>query len=110
MEFEEEENTSGQKVENSYLRRLIQILQMPSSSLASSTKKGEVKEAFFKSMFAPVDTSDIDSRGFQSICRKCIHFNNARFRDLLMEISLLSQENTIGMFVENLSDLSILFE
>ena len=38
MEFAEEENSAGLQVENSYLRRLIQILQLPSTSLLSKNK------------------------------------------------------------------------
>ena len=87
---------------------------MPSSSLASKAKLNKNREksiqSFFTRIFEPIDTSHIDSRGFQSILKKSVHFNNARFRDLLMEIAMLSRENTLGMFVENLEDLSILFE
>ena len=56
------------------------------------------------------DTSEIDSRGFQSILKKSIHFNNSRYRDILMSITLLSKENTVGMYIEDLKDLAIIFE
>lgn len=58
----------------------------------------------------PADTSELDSKGFQSILRKSIHFNNARYRDLLMEITMLSEENTLSYFVENLVDFGILLD
>ena len=65
MEFEEEENSAGLQVENSYLRRLIQILQLPTTSLLSKYKKqGETDENFLKGWWKNEDTTDIDSRGF----------------------------------------------
>lgn len=113
-EFEDEENIQGQQVEQSYLRRLMQILNTPSNSLLPKpVKKVEDPPTFRKlydKLFGPADTSFVDSRGFQSITKKSLHFNNARFRDILMDISRLSKENTLGNFVENLEDLSILFE
>ena len=44
------------------------------------------------------------------MCHKSVHYNNTRFRDVLMSITMLSKENTLPMFVENLDELSILFE
>ena len=41
MELEEEENELGQTFESSYIRRLMQILQMPSSSLRDTEVKEE---------------------------------------------------------------------
>ena len=51
-----------------------------------------------------------DARGFQSILKKSIHYNTSRYRDMLMATTVLSKENTVGMFIENLSDLEIIFE
>ena len=50
------------------------------------------------------------SMGFNSILHKSVHYNNTRVRDCLMNITMLSQENTLNMFTDNLIELSILFE
>jgi hypothetical protein len=63
-----------------------------------------------KEWMKDADTSEIDSRGFQSILKKSIHFNNSRYRDILMSITLMSKENTVGMYIENLQDLAIIFD
>lgn len=48
--------------------------------------------------------------GFKSVRQKSIHFPRSRFRENLIEISMLCQENSITDFVVNLADLEILFE
>lgn len=47
--------------------------------------------------------------GFKSIRNKSVHFTSSRFRENLMEISMLTQENSIIDFVQNLDDIQILF-
>ena len=117
----------GNEVESAYLRRLMQILQLPTISLASkevnrekaAENKFNIKGCWntmhgwwksFQDWMKDIDTSEIDSRGFQSILKKSIHFNNTRYRDILMSITLMSKENTVGMYIENLQDLSIIFD
>jgi len=41
---------------------------------------------------------------------KSVHYDNTRSRDCLMNITMLSQENTLMMFTDNLIELSLLFE
>ena len=49
-------------------------------------------------------------KGFKSILQKCVHFRNARYRDLLMDIAALSKSCTISKFVDSLDDMEILFD
>ena len=41
--------------------------------------------------------------------KKTLHFPSARFRESLMEIAMLCQENSVNNFVENLADIQVLF-
>jgi hypothetical protein len=105
----------------------MQILQLPTISLATKepeeVKKrkrvlnltgcwDKMKDCWNKwnDLFKEEDTSDIDCRGFQSILKKCVHFSNSRYRDLLMSITVMSKENTVGMYIENLQDLAVIFD
>ena len=47
--------------------------------------------------------------GFKSVRSKSLHFNSSRYRENLMEISMLTQENSIIDFVKSLDDIQILF-
>ena len=47
--------------------------------------------------------------GFKGIRQKSLHFKSSRFRENLMEISMLTQENSLTDFVQNLGDMQILF-
>ena len=47
--------------------------------------------------------------GFKSIMKKSLHFRSARYRESLMEIAMLCQENSTNDFIENLEDIKILF-
>lgn len=49
------------------------------------------------------------SIGFKSVRQKSLHFESSRFRENLMEISMLTEENSIIDFVRNLGDMKILF-
>ena len=51
-----------------------------------------------------------DSKGFKTILKKSVHYNNTRFRDVLMNIVMLSNENTLSMFVDNLDEFAMLLE
>ena len=53
---------------------------------------------------------DNASKGYRSILHKSVNYPNTRFRDILMSTTMLSRENTLSMFVDNLNELSILFE
>ena len=48
--------------------------------------------------------------GFKSIRQKSLHFQSSRFRETLIEMSMLCQQNRISDFVENIGDIEILFE
>ena len=45
------------------------------------------------------------SKGFNSILHKSVHYTNTRVRDCLMNITMLSKENTLNMFTDNLIEL-----
>jgi len=47
--------------------------------------------------------------GFKAIPKKSLHFASSRFRESLMEISMLTQENSLSNFVDNQEDIEILF-
>ena len=49
------------------------------------------------------------SIGFKSVRQKSLHFPSSRFRESLMEISMMTQENSIIDFVSNMEDIEILF-
>ena len=51
------------------------------------------------------------NKGNKSICLKSVHKKNSdlKFRDILMEISMLSEKNSISNFVNNIDDIAILF-
>ena len=51
----------------------------------------------------------IGSIGFKPIRQKSMHFKSSRFRESLMSISLIVEENSITDFVQNLDDMQILF-
>ena len=48
------------------------------------------------------------SSGFRSIMKKSLHATNSRYRECLMEIAMLCDENSMNNFVDNLEDISIL--
>ena len=50
-----------------------------------------------------------EGTGFKSILKKSLYFTNARFRESLMELAMMSRENAINNFVENLDNIKILF-
>ena len=53
---------------------------------------------------------EANAKGFKSILKKSVHFNNNRFRDVLMNITMLSNESTLSMFVDNLDEFAMLLE
>jgi hypothetical protein len=56
-----------------------------------------------------LDGETSSDKGFKSITKKSIHFRSARFRECLMEIGMMTEENSIADFVDNLEDIEILF-
>ena len=49
-------------------------------------------------------------RGLKTICNKTLWFKNSRFRECLMEISLLCQETSFGTFADNIDALNVLLK
>lgn len=47
--------------------------------------------------------------GFRSVRKKSLFFSSSRLRESLMEISMLTRENSIIDFVENIESIEILF-
>ena len=48
--------------------------------------------------------------GFKSILKKSVYFTNQRFRDILMEILNLNENNSISLWLDNLDDFKYLVE
>ena len=46
-----------------------------------------------------------DHQGFKTITKKSLHFRCSRYRECLMEIAMLCEENQISNFIDNVSDL-----
>ena len=55
------------------------------------------------------DHSDCQCKGYFPIALKSVHFAKEKYRDLLIQISLLCRETDITMFVNSLDDLNELF-
>ena len=106
------------------MRRLFQILQMPIPTLASSGKlnivtnlkglsqiiKREKRKWWCQRSKVNTERKVGDAKGFQSILKKSLHFDSSRFRDEMLKLtSLNSSENTMGLFVDDLDDIKILF-
>ena len=114
---EEEEQIYKDTVENSFLRRLIQILKLPTLQLSIPEAKRELtypwrkrrlKEVFlivFGKLCYPRLQDNQDKLQFNSILHRCIWMRNARYREALMSIALLCKENHIQNFVTNIDDV-----
>ena len=128
MALPDEHDIEGLDVENSYLRRLYRILNMPTSDLAFSKdklnkqsggedkkkKKDQARKGLKKFIDwcrkCCADKEGYGHTGFKSIQKKSLHFSNSRFRENLMEIAMLCRENAIDNFLENIGDMEILFK
>ena len=123
MEFSTEPDINGIDVENRYLKRLHRVLNMPTSDLAHSKDKLNKKKSQgilsknncckkITNIAAIMKYSPIMSTGnnFKCILKKSLNFTNARFRESLMEMSMMCRENAINNFVENQDDIQILFK
>ena len=47
----------------------------------------------------------IGKSGFKTIMKKSLHFESTRYRECLMVIAMLCQENSMKDFVDNLDDI-----
>ena len=65
------------------------ILQMPTNSLAGT-----------------FDVNNDRGRGYTSILMKSLSFRDDQFMDLLMEITMVSENATLSWFIGNLDALS----
>ena len=82
-EFEPEENLQGVEIESSYLRRLLQVLRLPTTDLKRNKKPTEEQDfearfvgcigKFKKCLFNEYDQAEGEN-GFKSILQKSIHF------------------------------------
>ena len=50
-----------------------------------------------------------EAEGFQSLLRRSLHLSNSRFKEVLMDIATWTGHNSLGLFVDSLNDLEILF-
>lgn len=48
--------------------------------------------------------------GLKSITRKSLHFKSTRFHEILMEIAMMCQENSLTDFVGDLADFKVLLD
>ena len=46
--------------------------------------------------------------GFKEITRKSLHFTSSRFSEILMEMTIMCQENSLTDFVGDLRDINVL--
>ena len=52
----------------------------------------------------------IGGKGFKTVCNKTLWLKNSRFREVLMQISMLCEETSITTFVDNIDDIQILLK
>ena len=103
-EFPKEQNQHGDDAENGFLRRLHRVLTMPTSDWKNSekarnkvirdTRSTNCCKRFYIWLRLKIGLGDginIDgSIGFKTVRQKSLHFKSSRFRENLMEISMLS--------------------
>ena len=99
-----------------FLSRVIQVAQVPTRWLAVEANVNDIeKQSRFKRFIkwiyqlTSIQQSEDVLTGCQSILKKSVHFENSRQRDQLMQLTVLSKENTLSMYVSSIDDLSILF-
>ena len=125
LEFPDEEDFDGQDVENSYLRRLYRILNLPTGDWVSRDdvmNRAHADKLRRKSLMTRFVTATrkllglghglcdpYRAIGFKSVLQKSVHFKSSRFRESLMELSMLCHESQLMSFVENMEDLETLF-
>ena len=51
-----------------------------------------------------------EAKRFQSILRRSLHLSNSRIKEVLMDIATWTGHNALGLFVDSLDDLEILFK
>ena len=119
MEFEDDEDINGEDKESSFVRRLYRILNMPTGDLANFKDKdnitGKKKEKCCRRLkqycLEKCGRGENEQKELEakSIQKKSMYFKNSRFRDILMELALLCQENAINNFLDNIEDIEVLF-
>ena len=98
-----------------FLSRVIQMTEVPTRWLAVDSNVNALEnQSRFKRLIkwiyqlTSVQQSEDVLTGCQSILKKSVHFENSRQRDQLMQLTVLSKENTLSMYVSSVIDLSIL--
>jgi len=89
------------------------VLITPTEDLAKQDEEEpEEKESSMRRMINWFKKQEVPygQYGFKSILMKCVHFRNARYRDLLMEISMFSEGHNVSQFVDSLDDIDVLFD
>ena len=123
QEFLREKNSNGDELENSYLRRLHRTMSIPTSDWKNSKSEREKITSsasgrscckriniWFKLKLGMGDGIKVEGGiGIKSIRKKSMHFKSSRFRESLMQISMLTEENSLIDFVQTLEDMKILF-
>ena len=51
-----------------------------------------------------------EAKRFQSLLRRSLHLSNSRIKEVLMDIATWTGHNALGLFVDSLDDLEILFK
>ena len=135
MEFPSEEDFNGQDCENKNLRLLYRVLNIPTGDFLHKSSKRDQSRSIqeFEPLFDQANSSKIlmfknrrdwlrskigrgpksserGDFGFKTVLKKSVHINAMRYRECLMEISMLCSENSIENFVDNLQDFTILID
>ena len=131
MDFKPNLEQVGQERENSYLRRLYRVLQLPVGDLKPRTeiiKAGNkmtkrctenprytyVREKMRKLnvwIRYAIGINELPVRvhtGYKSITRKSLNFDGSRYQDTLIQIAKMCKENSLTDFVGDLSDITVL--
>ena len=113
------------KQENPIFRSLYRILIMPTDDLpidktnleynceicTNSRERRKIKLSLRDRIMNTVigNHTDCQCEGYFPITQKSVHFTKEKYRDILIQISLLCRETEITMFVNSLDDLNELF-
>ena len=94
----------------------MQIIQLPTQSFAAPTKKeaieGESAEKKKKNSSQSKEDEMIKyiANSFYSVARRSLYEKNSRTKEVTMNITKESKENTLSTYVGSIQDLKLLFK
>jgi hypothetical protein len=102
-----------------YLKRLLQIILMPSRSLKPADEESERQDSSKLSYsrriskwlqsFVDIKLDDRNRRGYQSVAQKSLHNKFTIVRDALMRlVMLLKDDCSLAIFLQTMKDLEVL--